>query len=360
MKHYFLTTDYYATRFTQPIYSMVDGVVLYLGIPSGGPGEASYLDETVGYEAMTGEPPPADYRDWNIYIRPDDAPNVWIEHKHVNPLDKIVEAVPPTNTVDMMRGIMKPAQVGYRVKAGDLIAHGVGEIIVKRYLDGSGFPSPCNSGDIRKRFRSRPGCQDTVQLHSIFEFMTDSVFAEFQKIANVSRSDFIISAERRAATPLQCEGEEFTEPASVDDPANYIRLQDSVTRVGKPPNYYTSEGGGATEADTATSAPGSTQELPGFIALSSGRETIGSFAASGSQLSTLETDLPYVLVVASDGGPFEISINVGANQRGVYSRPSSTGVSIYETGTLETLGQVEISAQAADDISWQIVVIEAN
>ena len=360
MKHYFLTTDYYATRFTQPIYSMVDGVVLYLGTPFGGPGGAAYLDERVGYEAMTGEKPPADYRDWNIYIRPDDAPNVWIEHKHVNPLDEIVEAVPPTNTVDMMRGILKPATVGYRVKAGDLIAHGVGEIIVKRYLDGSGFPSPCNSGDVRKLSGNRPGCQDAVELHSIFEFMTDSVFAEFQKVANVSRADFIITAEERAANPLQCDGEQFTEPATVDDPVHYIRLQDSITTVGKPPDYYTSEEGGATETDKTASAPESTQVLPGFSALSSGRETIAFFAASGSQLSTFDTDRPYGLVIASEGGPFEISINVGTDQQRVYSRPSSTGVSIYETGTLETLGHIEISAQAGDDISWQIVVIKAN
>ena len=50
MKHYFHNIDYYATRFTQPIYSMVDGVVFYLQESSGsGPGGASYLDEKRGY-----------------------------------------------------------------------------------------------------------------------------------------------------------------------------------------------------------------------------------------------------------------------------------------------------------------------
>ena len=63
MKHYFVSIDYYGTRFTQPIYSPVDGVVLYLSEPSGG-----YSDDwKIDYREQTGKEPPADYRDWNIY-----------------------------------------------------------------------------------------------------------------------------------------------------------------------------------------------------------------------------------------------------------------------------------------------------
>lgn len=357
MKHYFHSIDYYAMRFTQPIYSMVDGVVFYLqGGTGSGPAGASYLDEERGYEAMSGKKPPADYRDWSIFIRPDNAPNVWVQHMHVNPLDEIVEAVPPVTDLNLMRGVAKPAPIGYRVQAGDLIAHGLGEIIVKRYLDGAGFPSPCNSGDARKSHGNRPGCRDTVQLHSIFEFMTDSVLAEYQKLAAeaelISRADFIITAEQRAANPMKCDGENFTETASLtSDRVNLIQFQDFITMQGKPPDYF-APGGEASILE-------SKQVLPGFSALASGRETLASFETSGSHvLSKFYAEGPYLIVIAADGGPIEVSVEDGSGPRGVFSRPSSSsGVSTYETNTLDP-GQIEISVQADEDISWQIVAVK--
>ena len=219
MKHYFIPIDYYGTRFTQPIYSPVDGGVLYLSEPSGVHAD----DWKTSYEEQTGKEPPDDYRDWNMYIRPDSAPNVWITHMHVNPIDEIITKVPPTNGKSMMMGLSRPALEGYRVKAGDLIAHGLGEIIVKRHLDGNGIPSGCNSADVRDNLLqgNLPGCKSNVQLHSIFEFMTDDVFNEYHNVADVSKADFIISAVERAKNPLTCEGEFFTEPGNADDPGDY-------------------------------------------------------------------------------------------------------------------------------------------
>ena len=225
MKHYFIPIDEYGTRFTQPIFSSVDGVVLYLEPPYGFGGNAD--DWKINYQKESGKEPPADYRDWNIYIRPDSAPNVWITHMHVNPLDEIIKKVPPTKGHWMMMGVSRPATEGYRVKAGDLIGYGLGEIIVKRHLDGSGIPTPCNSANLRQSFllSKLPGCRAKVQLHSIFEFMTDDVFNEYQKIADVSRSDFIITAEERAKNPLVCEGDDFANEGIVDDPEVYVELQ---------------------------------------------------------------------------------------------------------------------------------------
>jgi hypothetical protein len=61
--------------------------------------------------------------------------------------------------------------------------------------------------------------------------MTDDVFNEYQKIADVSRSDFIITAEERAKNPLVCEGEDFANEGNSDDPEVYVQLQ-----VSSPPN----------------------------------------------------------------------------------------------------------------------------
>jgi hypothetical protein len=61
--------------------------------------------------------------------------------------------------------------------------------------------------------------------------MTDDVFNEYQKIADVSRSDFIITAEERAKNPLVCEGDDFANEGNSDDPEVYVQLQ-----VSSPPN----------------------------------------------------------------------------------------------------------------------------
>lgn len=341
MKHYFRVVDYYAKRFTQPIYSPVDGVVLYLTKPTG-----PYADQwKADYEQQTGKAPPVDYRDWNIFIRPDAAPNVWVTHMHVQPTDALVDAIPVSDGQQMMREVARPASPGYRVRAGDLIGHGLGEIIVKRHLDGPGIPSPCNDGNSRQREGRPPGCRITVQLHSIFEFMTEAVFRQYREFSDVSRSDFIISQEERSANPLACEGQFFVYPAGYDSSVNLVQLQLSL-------------------GDGDAASPQEPQNLPGFSSLADGRDTIASFNASGSHvLSPFVADQPYLLVIATDGGPIEISIKNGGEMRSVFSRPSGQGITKYEFLSEEP-GNIEISVKAdcydcsRADVNWEIVVVE--
>jgi hypothetical protein len=349
MKHYFLPIDYYGTRFTQPIYSAVDGVVLYLTRPSG-----KYADDwKINYEEYTGKKPPADYRDWNIFIRPNSAPNVWITHMHVNPLDEIVKKVPMTNERNMMMGIARPATGGYLVKAGDLIGHGLGEVIVKRHLDGPGVPTKCNSADSRNNLLLRflPGCKTKVQLHSIFEFMTDNVFSEYQKVANVSKSDFIVTAEERARNPLVCEGEFFAHAGNTDDPTTYVKLQDFLSINNTP----------SSESSPTDESPSKTEEqeiLPGFLALASGREIIASFEASGSHvLQKFDTDNPYLLVIAATGGPMAAWVENSSEKRLVFQRPLGIGTGTYETRKMDP-GRIGVSVEADENISWQIVAVK--
>ena len=349
MKHYFIPIDEYGTRFTQPIYSPVDGIVLYLSEPSG-----AYSDDwEISYKEQTGKEPPSDYRDWNIYIRPDSAPNVWITHMHVNPLDEIIKKIPPTSGQEMMRGSSRPAAEGYRVKAGDLIGYGLGEIIVKRHLDGSGIPSICNSADSRQgRGGGSPGCSATVQLHSIFEFMTDDLFGEYQKIANVPKSDFIITAEERARNPLVCEGEFFANPGNTDDPATWLRLQVSSS-LKTTSSESTPTNGSSTNAEVSGT-------LPGFQALASGRDIIASFESSGSHvLSKFDADQSYLLVIASTGGPIKVLVADSYGKRNIYSRPLGNGVTTYEAGKMDA-GQIEVSVETNEDITWQIVAVKAE
>ena len=349
MKHYFIPIDQYGTRFTQPIYSPVDGVVLYLSEPSGGHSD----DWKINYEEQTGKKPPVDYRDWNIYIRPDSAPNIWITHMHVNPLDEIIKKVPPTNGQKMMMGLSRPAKEGYRVKAGDLIAHGLGEIIVKRHLDGTGIPAGCNSADAREKFLQShlPGCKAKVRLHSIFEFMTDDVFNEYQNIADVSRSDFIITAEERAKNPLVCEGEFFAKPGNADDPATYVRLQGSSSTSSASSSEPSQTDGSSSKAEVKGN-------LPGLQTLASDREIIASFEASGNHvLSKFTADKSYLLIIAATGGPIKVSVDDGSGKRGIYSRPLGNGIYTYETAKMDS-GQIEVSVEANNSINWQIVAVE--
>ena len=67
MKHYYRPIDYYEKRFTQPIFSPVDGVILYIGVDENS-GEASWLRD---YKETTGKQPPDDYLDTKVFIRPD-------------------------------------------------------------------------------------------------------------------------------------------------------------------------------------------------------------------------------------------------------------------------------------------------
>ena len=67
MKHYYRPFNYYEKRFTQPIFSPVDGVILYIGVDENS-GEASWLRD---YKETTGKQPPDDYLDTKVFISPD-------------------------------------------------------------------------------------------------------------------------------------------------------------------------------------------------------------------------------------------------------------------------------------------------
>jgi len=335
MKHYFWVRNYFEVRLTQPIYSPVDGVVLYLVPPFGSSDGGGWIE----YEEATGMAPPADYRDWDILIRPDEAQNVWITHMHVNPLDEIVATVPVSNSAEMMLGSARPALAGFRVKAGDLIGHGLGEIIVTRHLDGSGVPSQgCNSKNGRDRFGDLPGCQVQRQHHSIFEFMTDEVFAQYRAVADVTRDDFIVTAEERSAAPFKCEGENFV----TRDVDAYVFLQ------GSPETE---------ESTPAQESAASEVSLPSTEFLADGRAVLASFDGSGSpQLESFAAAADYALVVASDGGPIKVTVDDGSGERSIYDRPESSGISTYETSALGT-GNISVAVEAAEQVGWRIVAI---
>jgi len=101
MKHYFRNVDYYGTRFSQEIYSPVDGIIHYITEGSGGGQDDWLLD----YRRATGLEPPEDYRDMNIFIRPNRSPSVWIRHFHLNPLISILKAVGTSDGRLMMMGL---------------------------------------------------------------------------------------------------------------------------------------------------------------------------------------------------------------------------------------------------------------
>ena len=175
--------------------------------------------------------------------------------------------------------------------------------------------------------------------------MTEAVFRQYREFSDVSRSDFIISQEERSANPLACEGQFFVYPAGYDSSVNLVQLQLSL-------------------GDGDAASPQEPQNLPGFSSLADGRDTIASFNASGSHvLSPFVADQPYLLVIATDGGPIEISIKNGGEMRSVFSRPSGQGVAKYEFLSEEP-GNIEISVKAdcydcsRADVNWEIVVVE--
>ena len=334
MKHYFRTINYYEMRFTQPIYSAVVGGVLYVHGETGSNADAWRVD----YEQVTGMSPPGDYEDLRMYIRPDEAPNIWILHHHVLPLEEIRNKIPVSSGANKMLGIARPTMAGYRVSAGDLIAHGLGEISVEKHLDGNGVPSPCNAASIRTTWGDLPGCTTKRRFHSIFEFMTDEVFAQYRAVADVTRDDFMISAEERSANPLRCEGEDF----ATRDVDAYVFLQ------GSP------EIEDSTLAQESAALEGS---LPSVESLAAGRAVLASFDGSGSlEVESFDAAADYALVITSDGGPIKVTVDDGSGERSIYERPESSGISTYETASLGT-GNISVVVEAAEQIGWRIVAI---
>ncbi len=342
MKHYYRPLDYHEVRFTQPVYSPVDGVVLYL--------TGRTEEWKIEFVESTGNEVPADYRDLDIYIRPDDAPNVWIRQMHVNPLAEIVEAVPVASGQAMMFGAARPAPSGYRVAAGDLIGHGLGEIAVARHLDGSGVPSPCNSASAREQWGGMPGCVATRQLHSIFEFMTDEVFAEYTELAGLSRHAFMVPAEEREANPLEVDGDSFVEEGILEDPETYVRLQGGSA---------TAEGGAAVVdgPEPATPAAEVVAALPEFSDLAAGRPVIAEFGASGTHTpEAFEAVGQFLLVISADAGPVGLLIDEGEGPRQIYGGPPGSEIRTYETGWMGG-GTITVTVEAPEGANWRLVAV---
>ena len=211
MKHYFNTADH--PDLSTPLYSPVDGVHLWRVKGSGD-------QEGIWLEQVESNAEKIEFLDEKLYIRPDDAPNVWIKFHHVSPIAEIVETLPVTADREVVMGAVNAPQPGFRVSAGQLIAHGLGEISVEHHLSGSGRPSPCTSGVTRDQYGklgSSGPCGDVVRFHSIFSLMTDEVFSLYEARGAKSRNNFIISAQERAERPLQCEGEFFANEVRIDD-----------------------------------------------------------------------------------------------------------------------------------------------
>ena len=334
MKHYYRPFNYYEKRFTQTIFSPVDGVILYIGVDEDS-GESSWLRD---YREATGKQPPSDYLDTKVFIRPDKAPNLWVRLHHVSPLQEILTAVTPSSGMDQMFGTATPAAPGFKVKAGEQIGVGLGEISIERHLTGNGVPSPCTSIDTKNKWGQLPGCKAERQFHSIFEFMTDEVFSNYLELADVERNDFIISTAERSLAPLSCNGEQF----ETRDIGAYLQLQQNEKEASTP----------------NISVPQQPNEpLPSPESLAKQQQIITSFTGEGSSVSQqLEISSAYGVIVASDGGPIEIGINTGEGPRVIYNRPPGDGIATYESDAF-VASDASVAVQAASSVSWKVVIV---
>jgi len=334
MKHYYRPFDYYEKRFTQPIFSPVDGVILYIGVDEDS-GEGSWLR---AYREATGKQPPDDYIDTKVFIRPDEAPNLWVRLHHVSPRQEILAAVTTSSGIDQMFGTATPAIPGFKVKAGEQIGVGLAEISIERHLTGNGVPSPCTSVDTENQWGQLPGCKAERQFHSIFEFMTDDVFNSYLEVADVERNDFIISSSERSAAPLRCNGEDF----ETRDTGAYLELQKSENEI---PIASISE------------PPLSVEPLPSLESLAGQQQIVASFAGKGSSLSQqFESPSSYGVVVASDGGPIAIELDTGEGLRMIYNRPHGDGIATYESETF-VASEASFVIQAAPSVAWKLLIL---
>ena len=328
LKHYFHPVDFYETALTTPIYAGADGVIVWVQEESGD----NSADFKNNYEKVTGEKVPDSYLDVQILHRPDAAPNVWIKYHHVSPVDQIMEKVAVADSRMMMMNMARPKEKEYRVQAGDLIAYGLGEISIEQHLDGSGFPTACMSGDNRSKRAHLPGCKRTIRLLSLFDHMTDEVFAEYRELYAVERSDFKNSREEIAKNPYTCTGEWFDNKGNADDTDTYVRLQ------GENGEQETDENQSNVES------------------LRSSGVIVASFEGEGDgEYGPFESIEGDIISMTSGGGPVSVSVSKGGDVRSLYSRPEGNGSTSYET-PLPFGGLVSASVTAPVGISWEVVV----
>ena len=334
MKHYYRPFNYYEKRFSQQIFSPVDGVILYIGVDEDS-GEGSWLRD---YREVTGKQPPDDYLDTKVFIRPDKAPNLWVRLHHVSPLPEILAAVTPSSGMNQMLGTATPATPGFKVKAGEKIGVGLAEISIEQHLTGNGVPSPCTSADTKNKWGQLPGCKAERQFHSIFEFMTDDVFNNYLELADVERNDFIVSPAERSLAPLRCDGDKF----ETRDIGGYFQLQENENKASKP----------------NISQPQQPNEpLPSLETLAKQQQILGSFTGEGSSVSQqFEISSAYSVIVASDGGPIEIEIDTGEGPRVIYNRPPGDKIATYESDAFGA-SDVSVAIQAGTSVSWKLLIV---
>lgn len=327
MKHYFQHYDFYNAALDNPIYAGHDGTVLYVLKEEG-----QYSHEwRENYEKNTGKKWPEDRWDYQVYVRPDAAPNMWIRYHHLMPVESILNAIAQVSDKELYRGSARPAIPGVRVRAGELLGHGLGEISVEQHLTGNGVPSPCVTAHARNSMPNAPACKAIRRYHSIFWYMTDEVFAEYQKVGNVTKDDFIITAEELAGRPNACDGEKFVNRGSVAESDVYLRLQ--------PPQK---------------------QSAPSLQALSENREILASLKSSGSDvLGPIESKTKYSIVLWSQTGPVELRLDDGTGARTVYKGPSKN-TPITHVTKARSPGNIEILVQTNPDIEWQVLIVKVE
>mgnify|MGYP001243632296 FL=1 len=328
LKHYFHPLDFYETALTTPVYAGADGVIVWVQQESGDNSE----DFKNNYEKVTGEKVPESYLDVQILHRPDAAPNVWIKYHHVSPIDEIMEEVSVADSRMMMMNMARPKESEYRVRAGDLIAYGLGEISIEQHLDGSGFPTACMSGDSRLKRGNLPGCKRTIKLLSLFDHMTDEVFAEYRELYDVERSDFKNSKEEIAKNPYTCTGEWFDNKGNADDADTYVRLQ----------------GGGDEQKLGDEQSNVQASGNVGVIVTSFEGESDGEHGP----FEAVDGD---VISITSDGGPFLVSVSKEGDVRSIYNRPEGDGTVNYET-PLPFAGLVSAIVTAPVGVEWELMV----
>ena len=331
-KHYFHPLDFYEVALSTPIYSAADGVFLYIQEETGIYAE----DWKTNYAEITGKQWPEDLKEYQLFFRPDEAPNLWIRYHHLTPIDEMFDHVIVVEGNNMMMQRERPKLPGFRVQAGDLIAHGLGEISIEQHLDGTGIPSPCTSAHVRSTRGYLPGCLATTRFLSIFDYMTDEVFAQYKKLADVERADFIITEEELAKSPYTCTGEFFDDKGNTPDSDTYVLLQG--TRGGSPSNLID---GNLSSADSVGELVAS---FNGF-----GNGNHGPFDVSPGD----------IIVIQSDGGPLMVQINGDGESRQVYSRPEGSGSGDYET-LLPISGPVSVELTAPEPVKWQVIIVRIN
>ena len=153
--------------------------------------------------------------------------------------------------------------------------------------------------------------------------MTDEVFAGYQAIADVVREDFKVSRAELAANPNECDGEDFVDKGSIDEPDVYLILQ------------------GTRQANAETNS-----DLPAIF----------EFEGTGDKNSeSFVGQVGDTLVISSNGGPIDVEVYNSVESRKLFSRPEGNGNSTYET-VIPIAGQIQILVTSNETVSWQISV----